>query len=142
MALSHGEIDILFSASEDCIPLWEIKWEVAPEVTDAPDAELVLRGQAAIRRLLAQGLIELYRCQSGEDRQETRLAPEEWERVISDVNHWRSPMESWEERLAEDQEFFCFFITNGGKEYYVHSEEVIDYHKTQWYSAHSRKKNE
>ncbi|MBV9849897.1 MAG: hypothetical protein JO250_09515 [Armatimonadetes bacterium] len=135
--LTHGQIDILFSASEDCTPLWEAKWEAAPESQRLSDAQRIQRGQEAIRRLLADGLIALYRCRSWQHTQEMPVPPEEWEGVVADVSNWRSSMED-DEAETVSQAIFCFFITDKGKDYYIHAPEVTAYHQTKWYSAHSR----
>ena len=77
----------LWLAIEDYSGLWEVFWEMDPELTQTQKREIA---EQAVRSLLARGWIALYRCY-GVSEEEQPLPLAEYEGALSDPANWNTP---------------------------------------------------
>jgi hypothetical protein len=111
MTLDETLRTVLFLGIEDRSGLWEIRWE--REFFFKPREEQIQIAADALKQLLAQGLVRLYRCQE-QDRSFHEVGEEEWERVLSDANSWGEP--------GPDSVSIRFETTTAGKQAYWDTE--------------------
>jgi hypothetical protein len=88
MNASVVQRELLSLSVEDFYGLWEVLWRVRNLYPERPDSELKEIAETAVRQLLSNGWIALYR-QAGVERTEIRA--DEVDALLWDPGNWIEP---------------------------------------------------
>lgn len=88
MELSKYDRATLTVAAEGISGLWDVVWEL--EALGVERGEALNRGRASVRRLLHEGLVEIY-SRTGPLEDEVALSMEEAEKALETDAHWVPP---------------------------------------------------
>ena len=87
--MTPHERAILFAAIEDYTGLWELRWELEADPS-APEKQLAQEAREALRSLLQEGFVSLFRGDRFAGEQ-TVVPPAEIESVLSVDSNWVEP---------------------------------------------------
>ena len=79
---------LVFMNAQECSGLWTVPWDLRGIFGEAPEAQLIERTRAALRKLLGLGWVEIYWYDSGRHSGGRPISAEEYERVLGDEGTW------------------------------------------------------
>lgn len=84
MTMTDVEFDILWQAVDDYTGLWELVWWVRSHSSLETDEEIVAVVAPAVDRLVAQGMLALFRARwPADDHEPLEAEPGEWQETVT-----------------------------------------------------------